>query len=184
MHLLPSFLICASGPWALDWSLHYGFPWFLGFWIQAKLCHWLFCFSSLPRVSDGTFWPQWLHETIPIMNLNLSIYHACVCLSECLCALNCLDFFVTLWTVAHQALLSMGVSRQEYWSGLPCPPTGDLPDPGIKPKSPVLASRIFTTEPPGRPYLLVYLSVYLWIYPSRYHLSMFLSYWLQFFEQP
>ena len=93
MHLLPSFLICASGPWALDWNLHYGLPWFSGFWIQAKLCHWLFCFSSLPKVSDGTFWPQWLHETIPIMNLNLSIYHACVCLSECLCVLNCLDFF-------------------------------------------------------------------------------------------
>ena len=88
MHLLPSFFICASGPWALDWNLHYGLPWFSGFWIQAKLCHWLFCFSSLPKVSDGTLWPQWLHETIPIMNL--SIYHACVCLSECLCVLNCL----------------------------------------------------------------------------------------------
>ena len=42
----------------------------------------------------------------------------------------------TLWTVAHQAPLSMGFSRQEYWSGLPCPPPGDLPDPGIKPISP------------------------------------------------
>ena len=45
--------------------------------------------------------------------------------------------FVTLWTVAHQAPLSMGVSRQEYWSGLPFPPPGDLPDPGIEPASPV-----------------------------------------------
>ena len=41
--------------------------------------------------------------------------------------------FATVWTVAHQAPLSMGFSRQEYWSGLPCPPLGDLPDPGIKP---------------------------------------------------
>ena len=43
----------------------------------------------------------------------------------------------TLWTVAHQAPLSLGFSRLEYWSGLPCPPTGDLPDPGIKPMSPI-----------------------------------------------
>ena len=43
--------------------------------------------------------------------------------------------FVTLWTVAHQTPLSIGLSRQEYWSGLPCPPPGDLPNPGIEPKS-------------------------------------------------
>ena len=42
------------------------------------------------------------------------------------------QLFATLWTVAHQASLSMGFSRQEYWSGLPCPPPGDLPDPGIE----------------------------------------------------
>ena len=47
-------------------------------------------------------------------------------------------------TVAHQAPLSMGFSRQEYWSGLPCPPPGDLPDPGIKPESPALAGKFFT----------------------------------------
>ena len=56
--------------------------------------------------------------------------------------------FATLWTVACQAPLSMGFSRQEYWSGLPCPPSGDLPNPGIKPvslMSPALAGRFFTT---------------------------------------
>ena len=42
---------------------------------------------------------------------------------------------LTLWTIAHQAPLSMGFPRQEYWSGLPCPPPGDLPNPGIKPGS-------------------------------------------------
>ena len=55
-------------------------------------------------------------------------------------------------TVAHQAPLSTGFSRQEYWSGLPFPPPGDLPDPGIEPASPVspaLTGRFFTTEPPG-----------------------------------
>ena len=59
------------------------------------------------------------------------------------------QFYVTLWTVVHQALLSTGFSRQEYWSGLPRPPLGDLPDPGIKPMSlmsPELAGRFFTTS--------------------------------------
>ena len=42
------------------------------------------------------------------------------------------QLFTASWTVAHQAALSMGFSRQEYWSQLPCPPSGDLPDPGIK----------------------------------------------------
>ena len=54
----------------------------------------------------------------------------------------------TPWTVAHQAPLSMGVSRQEYQSGLPCPPPGDLPDQGIKPESP--AGRFFTSKPSGK----------------------------------
>ena len=55
----------------------------------------------------------------------------------------------TLWTVACQAPLSMGFSRQEYWSRLPCPPPGDLPDPGIEPMSlmsPALAGGFFTTS--------------------------------------
>ena len=58
----------------------------------------------------------------------------------CCAMLSCFShvwLFVTLWTVALQAPLSMGFSRQEYWSGLPCPPPGDLPNPGIKPASPV-----------------------------------------------
>ena len=50
---------------------------------------------------------------------------------------SCLTL-ATPWTVAHQAPLSMEFSRQEHWSGLPCPPPGDLPDPGIKPGSPAL----------------------------------------------
>ena len=59
----------------------------------------------------------------------------------------------TPWTVAHQARLSMGFSRQEYWNGLLFPSPGDLPDPGIKPASHALAGRFFTTEPPGKPQL-------------------------------
>ena len=59
------------------------------------------------------------------------------------------QLFATLWTIACQAPLSMGFSRQEYWSGLPCPPPGDLPNPGIEPASltsPALAGGFFTTD--------------------------------------
>ena len=59
------------------------------------------------------------------------------------------DSFGTPQTVAHQAPLSMGFSRQEYWSMLPFPPPGDRPDPEIEPASLALADRFFTTEPPG-----------------------------------
>ena len=60
------------------------------------------------------------------------------------------DYFATLRSIAHQAPLSMGIPRQEYWSGLPFPPPGDLSDPGVEPGSPALAGGFFTTEPPGK----------------------------------
>ena len=56
-------------------------------------------------------------------------------------------------TVAHQAPLFIGFSRQEYWSGLPFPPPGDLADPVIEPSSAALAGRFFTTEPPSLPHI-------------------------------
>ena len=62
--------------------------------------------------------------------------------------------FATLWTVAHQAPLSMGFSRQEYWIGLPYPPPGAIPNPGIEPESPAspaLQVDSLPTEPPGKP---------------------------------
>ena len=65
-------------------------------------------------------------------------------------SLSRVQLFVTLWTVAYQASLSMGFSRQEYWSGLPFPSPGDLPDPGIKPESPALEADALTSEPPGK----------------------------------
>ena len=72
-------------------------------------------------------------------------HFACVC--------TCVQVFATPWTVARQAPLSMGFSRQEDWSGLPFPPPGGLPDPGIKPASPALGGRFFTVEPLGVSYL-------------------------------
>ena len=64
------------------------------------------------------------------------------------------DSIVTLWTIAHQASLSMGFPRQEYWSRLPCPPLGDLPDPGIElvsPKAPVLQANSLQLSHWGSP---------------------------------
>ena len=60
--------------------------------------------------------------------------------------------FMTLWTVACQAPLSVEYSRQEYWSGLPCPPVGHLLDPGIQPRSPTLQVDSLPSEPPGKPF--------------------------------
>ena len=74
----------------------------------------------------------------------------------CMCMLSPVSrvrLFATLWTVACQAALSMGFSRQEYWSGFPRPPAGDHPDPGIEPAapaSPALVGGLFTTEQPGK----------------------------------
>ena len=63
------------------------------------------------------------------------------------------QLLMSLWMVAHQVSPSMGFSRQEYWSGLPFSPPGDLPNPGIKlmsPESPALSAGFSTTEPPGK----------------------------------
>ena len=61
--------------------------------------------------------------------------------------------FAVPWTVAYQAPPSMEFSRQEYWSGLPFPSPGDLPDPGIKPIFPALQADALPSEPPGKPQL-------------------------------
>jgi len=62
-------------------------------------------------------------------------------------SLSRVRLFATPWTIAYQASPSMGFSRQEYWSGLPFPSPGDLPDPGIKPRSPALEADALTSEP-------------------------------------
>ena len=98
-----------------------------------------------------------------IDNVTHTYIYMCVCVicmcvyththtHTCMCMLSCfshVQLFATLWTIACQAPLSMGFSRQEDWSGLPCPPLGDLPDPGIKSTSltsPALAGGFFTTR--------------------------------------
>ena len=63
--------------------------------------------------------------------------------------------FVAPCTVTRQVRLSMEFSRQEYWSALPCPPPGALPDPGIEPRSPALQTDSFPCEPSGKPHLYI-----------------------------
>ena len=84
-----------------------------------------------------------------------------------MCVLNCFScvrIFATLWTVAHQAPLSMGFSRQEYWRGLPCPPPGDLPNPGIEPKSPALVGGFYITSTTWEAPICVQIHTYIHIY--------------------
>ena len=97
----------------------------------------------------------------------------------CVCVRSCVQLFVTPWTVAHQALLSMGFPRQEYWSGLPFPPPGDLPNSEIKSafatgKPTVIENhnKAIDSEKPSKAYLIGVLSVShcLWM-PSK-HLFM------------
>ena len=80
--------------------------------------------------------------------------------SESVSARLCL----TLWTEARQAPLSMDFSRQEYWSGLPFPSPGNLPDPGIKPRSPVLQADSLPSEPPRKPQKRDYFYLFMWLH--------------------
>ena len=78
-----------------------------------------------------------INSTVPIVTLNINGLNTP---NKSICAqlLSCVQLFATLWTVARQGPLSVGFFRQEYWSGLPFPPPGDLPNPGIKSESPAL----------------------------------------------
>ena len=103
--------------------------------------------------------------------------------ASCICGLS--HFFAILWTVVHQAPLCMGFSRQEYWSGLPCPLPGDLPDLGMEPVSvisPALANGFFTTSTTWEVHcglhiqvfkyicvcVCVYIYIYIYIYICKY----------------
>ena len=85
----------------------------------------------------------------------------CISITELLCCTTETIFsqnrlFGTPWTVAHLTPLSMKFSGQEYWSGLPFPSPGDIPDPGIKPRSPAMQAASLLSEPPGKPKLTVF----------------------------
>ena len=96
----------------------------------------------------------------------------CVCAGSVL--LSCVPFFATPWTVVCQAPLSMGFPGPEYWSGLPFPSPGDLPNPGIKPRSPALQVYTLTSEPPGKLFKHVQFSSV----QSLSHVWLFVTPWI------
>ena len=116
---------------------------------------------GFPRQDTGVGGRFLLQGIFPTRGLNLRLLHwqadslplTLMLLLLLLSRFSRVQLFVTPWTVAHQALLSMGFPRQKYWSRLPCPPPGDLPNKWIEPASPALAGRFFSTEPPGKPLL-------------------------------
>ena len=109
-----------------------------------------------------SWWKHWKHMVSLCTHILSAACKESVCVCVCVCvrvracvrarAQSCRTL-QTQWTVASQAPLSMGLSWQEYWTGLPSPSPGDLPDPGTEPISsvaPALAGRFFTTELPGK----------------------------------
>ena len=120
------------------------------------------------KENEKVFWKKekWKHDiqnlwAIPRTVLKgkcvyIYVFCICVCVQACTCSV--MSNSATPWTAAHQAPLSLGFSRQEYWSGLPFPSPEDLPNPGIEPTSsapPALAVRLFTTEHLGSPCVCV-----------------------------
>ena len=137
-----------------NWALNYGQMDIVDVFIRGE---WKYTISYMGRscqFSPFNLLIMWWHLSIQI---NIGIYCVCSVVS---------GLFVTLWTVACQAPLSMRFFRQEYWSGLPFPPPGDLPKPGIKltsPASPALAGRFFTTRQ-----IISYLGIP-WFSPCLYY---------------
>ena len=116
-----------------------------GFFLRSRCCVTVQTCSY--RWSQSTGKQSWEVSNLEIRNQQDLIWSEVKSLSR-------VRLFATPWTVAHQAPPPMGFSRQEYWSGLPFPSPGDLPDPGIKPRSPTLQADALTSEPPGKPDLI------------------------------
>ena len=115
---------------------------------------------DLPTIDTSVFYSEYFSVHL--------LWQVCVCVCVCKCVwihacmLSCfchVQLFVNIWTVARQAPLSMG---QEYWSRLPCPPSGDLPDSGtesVSPVSPVLQADSLPTEPSGKTHMDTYMAL-------------------------
>ena len=109
--------------------------------------------SSVPAVlstcSPYSYWLMWSHSSGPGMERLMglcSVFVELIFLLSCVSRSVMSNSFASSWTIANQAPLSMGFSRQEYWSGLPFPTPGDLPNPGIKPRSPALQADSLLSE--------------------------------------
>ena len=121
---------------------------------KAKRRYWdEICWDEImPKDTSSGCMEKWLSYMVFCLrpHSSLTIFITAVKRKNMMCAYVCaqlfssVHLFVTPWTVAWQAPLSMEVTRQDYWSGLPCPPPRDHPDPGIKPVSPALTGMFFT----------------------------------------
>ena len=111
-------------------------------------------FLSLLSFGNSHYVYVGIPDVVPQISVALCNFSVCVCVctharTHALSGLSCVRLFAPLWTVAHQAPLSKGFSRQKYWSGSSCPPPGDLPGPGVESMSlvsPALAGRFSTTS--------------------------------------
>ena len=124
-----SLLMGTYSQWRCEWVT---FP-YISLSICFGICHYQRLSSSIIPSPKGFFY---LMSYYPLR----------------LCVLSHVQLFETPWTVACQTPLTMGFSRQEYWSGLSYPSAGDLPSPEVKPVSPALADRFFIAELPGKPH--------------------------------
>ena len=116
----------------------------------------------LGSFQDGSQWSPTPRILALVYPISLSIeFTDDSCLYQWTCSFSHVQLFATPWTTAYQAPLSMGFSRQEYWNGLPFPSPGDLPNPGIEPRSPALQadSTIWATREAQRLTLLQFSSV-------------------------
>ena len=102
-------------------------------------------FPIVWKVNRGSGESAWIMQIPQVTGRSKPNLSPCVLVAQ-LCLTLC-----DPWTVAHQAPLSMEFSRQEYWSGLPCPSPGNLPNPGIKPRSPTLQADSLLFELPAKP---------------------------------
>ena len=103
--------------------------------------------------------------------------HICTHYLHLVQSLSRVLLFLTLWTVACQAPLSLGLSKQEHWSGFSFPSPGDPPNPGIEPVSSALAGRFFTTQPPGKPPRLFLIILFLNFWGVEGLLFLFFFFW-------
>ena len=121
-------------------------------------CNWFSCKNDFLNAEKGISTKRYMNTPCKIPYITL-VYVFTSCMHAQL--LSHVRLFATLWTAAHQAPLSMGFSRQEYWSGLQFSPPGYPPNSEIEPTplaSPVLTDKFFTTEPLGKP--LYFLTTY------------------------
>ena len=108
--------------------------------------------SSQSPTPRGNHWSDFFSTGLTLITVDKLFYFWTLYINIYVCAqsLHCVQLFATPWTTVCQVPLSMGFSREEYWSGLPFPPPGHLPNPGIEPGSPAFHEDSLPSEPPGK----------------------------------